>query len=263
MTRQIAVVLAGFAVLTAVPAEARFGKRGRPPQPQVQPAPAPAGGFGPRYHARPRWRGVFVPTYGYGYGYAVAPVAAAPVVVAEAPVEADQGPGIRLTTGLEAQGFKNGFTLGALVTIEGDRWGFSASGQNIAVLADDGRPGMDHLQVATAHLTFAFLTGRYGRLRLEAGADAVFAPNMISLGPTGGLSGTVWIGGPFALEGSVMVTPWPYQQLDGKLGAAIGLGPVGIRAGARVQVLDDRGLVDGVAHRDTFFGPYVGASFVF
>ena len=86
MTRQIAVVLAGFAVLTALPAEARFGKRGRVKQqpPQAQAQPAPSEGYAPRYHARPRWRGVFVPryevAYGYGTGYAAAaPVAAAPV----------------------------------------------------------------------------------------------------------------------------------------------------------------------------------------
>ncbi|MBS1150177.1 MAG: hypothetical protein H6Q89_1875, partial [Myxococcaceae bacterium] len=174
-----------------------------------------------------------------------------------------ESPGVRLSAGLEGQGFRNGATLGVLLGLEGDRWGLNASGQNIAVLAEDGSGSFDHLQVATAHLTFAFLTGRYGRLRVEAGADAVFAPNLIVIGPTAGFSGTLWIGGPFAIEGSVMVTPWPYRQLDGKLGAALGLGPVGIRAGVRAQVLDDRGLVDGVIHQDSFLGPYVGLSLVF
>jgi hypothetical protein len=275
MTRQFALFLAGFAVLTALPAEARFGKRSKPPPPSQSnqnpspqsPSPAPAPqyqsgstGYARHYHHRPRYYG---PRWGVGYGYAYGS-AAAPAVVAAEPVQAEPpSSGIRLTTGAEAMGFKTGFTLGALVAVEGDRWGFAASGQNIAVATDDGTPGMDHIQQATAHLTFAFLTGQYGRMRVELGADAVFAPNMISLGPTGGVSGVLWIGGPFAVEGAVMITPWPYQQLDGKLGLALGLGPVGLRAGARLQVLDDRGMVDGIVHRDVFFGPYVGASVVF
>ncbi len=150
-----------------------------------------------------------------------------------------------------------------MLGIEADRWGFTASGQNIAVRADDGTDGFDHLQVASAHLTYAFVTGRFGRLRIEAGADAVFARHLIVIGPTGGLSGTLWIGGPFAIEGSVMLTPWPYRQLDARIGAAIGLGPFGLRAGLRAQLLDDRGLVDGVVHQDSFVGPYVGVSLVF
>ena len=60
-----------------------------------------------------------------------------------------------------------------------------------------------------------------------------------------------------------MGSVWPFRQLDYKVGAAVGLGPVGLRAGWRTQVLDDMGLVDGVDHRDVFMGPYVGLAFVF
>jgi hypothetical protein len=86
---------------------------------------------------------------------------------------------------------------------------------------------------------------------------------MTALAPSGGLSGTLWIYGPLALEGSFIATPWPVVQLDGRAGLAVGLGPVGLRAGWRAQLLDDRGVVDGVVHRDLFTGPYVGASIVF
>ncbi len=283
MTRLLSVVLVGVSVLGSGSAEARFGKKKAQPPPSSShgaeavgqnsagSSPTSGGdgggssGYGHRHYRRSHgsvgfWTGAFVPRYGYGYAVVAAP---APMAVVE-PVEeeVEQPSTIRLGAGLEGQGFRNGFTVGLTVGIEGDRWGFVASGQNIAVLWDDGR-GFDHLRVATAHLTFAFLTGRYGRLRVEGGADAVFAPDLIVVGPTGGLSGTLWIGGPFAIEGAVMVTPWPYQQFDAKLGLALGLGPVGLRAGARVQVLEDPGLVDGVPNRDVFLGPYVGLAIVF
>jgi hypothetical protein len=291
MNYPLSVVLVGLAVLTAFPAEARFGKKSEPSEPQTKPSktheaepvtasPGNSGGSssssrGSHYSGSRRhsghsgyrrshrygfWAGAFVPSYAVVYAAPPSQV----VVAQPVPEEPEpESPGIRLTAGLEGQGFRAGFTLGALVAIEGDRWGFTGSGQNIAVLAEDGSGSLDHLQVATAHLTYAFLRGSYGRLRVEAGADAVFAPDLIVVGPTAGLSGTLWIGGPFAIEASAMVTPWPYRQFDGRAGLALGLGPVGLRAGIRAQVLDDRGLVDGVIHQDAFVGPYVGASLVF
>ncbi len=286
MTGQLSVVLVGLAVaLTAFPAHARFGKKSSGSAPssssssthEAQPVNAPSSppqaqssgrGYSGGYARGPRarygyWSAAFVPAYSVGYGYDAAPQPSVVVAQPVAEEPAPESPGIRLSAGIEGQGYRNGVTLGAAVGLEGDRWGFFATGQNIAVLADDGTNRFDHIQVATAHLSFAFLTGRYGRMRFEGGADAVFAPNLIVIGPTGGLSGTVWIGGPFALEGSAMVSPWPYRQFDGKLGLALGLGPLGLRAGFRAQLLDDRGLVDGVIHQDAFVGPYVGASLVF
>ncbi len=288
MINKQSVWVVGFAVLlTALPAQARFGKKSPPSKEEAkshheaQPVETRnadgyngfssgsaqyAGGssrryYGPRYRYG-YWSGAFIPGFGYAY--------AAPRsrVILTQPVEEEpqaqpEPAGVQLSAGVEGQGFRGGFTLGALISLEGERWGFAASGQNIAVRADNGTDRMDHLQVATAHLTYAFLAGPYGRLRLEGGADAAFAPNLIVIGPTGGFSGTVWIGGPFAIEGSVMVTPWPYRQFDGKIGVALGLGPVGLRAGFRTQVLDDRGLVDGVVHQDAFIGPYVGLALVF
>lgn len=272
MKRFLSVFLVGFTALAAGSAEARFGKKKSQPEPASSheaeavesnepPSPSYSTGYtGYRQvrRSRPHWSvayhsAVFVP--------APVAVAAAPAVEDEAVEEPRAA--LRVGAGVEGQGFVNGFTLGVNVGLEGERWGLTASGQNIAVRKDDGTPGFDHLQVATAHVTFAFLTGRYGRLRVEGGADAAFAPDLIVVGPTAGLSGTIWIGGPFAIEGSTMVTPWPYLQLDAKLGAALGLGPVGLRAGVRLQVLDDRGLVGGVPNRDILFGPYVGAAVVF
>lgn len=104
---------------------------------------------------------------------------------------------------------------------------------------------MNQMSQLNAHLTFAFLTGRYGRLRAELGADTFFAQDLITMAPTGGLSGQLWIAGPFAIEGAVFATPWPIWQLDMRAGLVIGIDSIGIRAGFRSQILEDRGVVGG------------------
>ena len=210
-------------------------------------------GYGYSYFYRP-------PLYSpYAYGYGAPP----PVVTNDpAPPPQESAP-IRVTVGVEGQGFLNGATLGVHSMFEGERWGVSLSAADIIVKADDGTNGIDHIGDFTAHLTFAFLTGQYGRLRLEAGADAFFAPSIIMVGPTIGMSGVVWLGGPVGLEGSVNVTPWPFTQLDARAGLAVGIENWGLRAGWRIQALNDRGLVDGIAHGDVFNGPYLGVSYVF
>jgi len=155
---------------------------------------------------------------------------------------------------------QSGVALGISAMFEGERWGLSVFAQDLAPRAEDGGPVFDHIPQVNLHATYAFLTGRYGRLRAELGLDTVFAPSAVFLGPTAGLSGTLWIGGPVALEGMAMMTPYPFWQLDYRAGVVVGLGPVGLRAGWRTQVLDDRGTVDGVTHRDVYMGPYAGVS---
>jgi hypothetical protein len=146
---------------------------------------------------------------------------------------------------------------------EGERWGISIAFQNIAAPSRETAGAFDTIQQFNAHVTFAFLTGKYGRLRVEGGGDSLFASNLVVLAPTLGLSGSLWVAGPVALEASVMVTPWPIRQLDLRGGVVVGLGPVGLRAGWRTQVLDDQGLVDGIVNRDMFMGPYAGLSLAF
>ncbi len=233
-------------------------------------------GFGYGYNP---WRygyysGAFVPMYGYGFGYYAAspygygyrsPYGYAPGVV-DSGVRQEPS-SLRVTIGLEATPYvsseRGGFGLGGVAMFEGQRWGVSLLFQNIAAPSQDGLSTFDHIQQFNAHATFAFLTGKYGRLRIEAGADSLFASNLVVLAPTAGLSGSLWVGGPVALEASVMVTPWPIRQLDMRGGIVVGLGPIGLRAGWRTQVLDDQGLVDGIVNHDTFMGPYAGVSVVF
>lgn len=220
--------------------------------------------YRPYGYSRP-WR-----SFGYGYGYSnfyrpywygAPPLVGAPAPAA--PTYEEESAPIRVTVGVEGQGYLNGATIGLLSSFEGERWGVSLSASDIIVKADDGSGGIDHIGDFTAHLTFAFLTGQYGRLRLEAGADAFFAPSIIMVGPTIGMSGVVWFGGPVGAEGSVNVTPWPFTQIDARAGLIVGVENWGFRGGWRVQALNDRGLVDGIPHGDVFNGPYLGVSYVF
>lgn len=216
------------------------------------------------------YSGAFVPMYGYGYGYYAMnpygygyPAYASPYAVSSGVRQEPSS--LRVTLGVEAipyvGGERGGFGLGGVAMFEGERWGVSLGFQNIA--AASGSSAFDTIQQFNAHGTFAFLTGKHGRLRVELGGDSIFAANLIVLAPTGGVSGTLWISGPLALEGTVMITPWPIRQLDLRAGVVVGLGPIGLRAGWRTQVLDDQGLVDGIVNRDTFMGPYAGVSIAF
>ncbi len=98
------------------------------------------------------------------------------------------------------------------------------------------------------------------------------------MAPTGGLSGQLWIAGPVALEGSVFATPWPIVQYDFRGGVVVGIDSIGLRAGWRVQILEDRGIVPGVPDdprgcrelengnwscTDVINGPYVGVGIAF
>lgn len=229
------------------------------------------GSYGPGYGYRYGYGffgGAFVPYYGYGYGYGYGYPYGTPGYAVTSGVPAAQtSVNVRATAGADflymVGNANKGFTLGINGAFEFERWGFNAMAQNIAVAADDGSGGVDNLQQVNAHLTFAFLSGTYGRMRIEAGADTIFAPSAVFFGPSLGLSGVLWIAGPFAFESSVYGTVYPFWQLDWKAALVIGAGPVGFKLGWRTQVLDDRGTVDGVTHRDVYMGPYAGIGFAF
>ncbi len=305
----IAVVSVLTTLLFTGPAEARFGKRGggssgssgsssssSSSSSYHSAGPASSGGqstgytsgyasrgytgwsmgWGPAY--RPYrygyYSGAFVPNYGYGYGY-YTPAPGTQIVQGEQYVRPEPSD-IRVTVGVEGLYSLSttngaGYVLGLNGLFEGERFGVSLLAQTI-------QTQRNQLSQINAHVTFAFLTGRYGRLRAELGADTLFAEDLIVMAPTGGLSGQLWIAGPFALEGSIMATPWPIWQLDGRAGVVIGIDSIGIRAGWRTQILEDRGIVPGTPDdtngctqlssgnwscRDIIGGPYVGVGIAF
>ncbi len=204
--------------------------------------------------------GAFVPMYGYGYRPSPYPVLIEPDPASE--TEAS----VRATAGAEFLYFTNqkrGFAVGLAGSLEIDRWGASLSGQHLTVAADDGTAGNDTLQQLSARVSYAILVGDRGRLRAELGADLIFAADVVVGGPTLGFSCTLWIAGPLAFEGSVYGSVYPFWQLDGRAGLVLGVGSIGVRLGWRTQLLDDQGVVDGIAHRDIFMGPYAGVGFAF
>jgi hypothetical protein len=220
------------------------------------------------YSYNPRPRSWFRARYGYTGFYNTGFVAAPAFAAASPPVQvsnATEETPLRATVGIEGMTYLNnerGLTLGLAAAVEGEAWGIAVTAQNIAVRAKD-EPGLDMLQQANAHLTYAFVRDEHLRLRFELGGQSVFAPSARFFGFGGGLSGSLWVAGPLVLEASAIGTVYPFWQIDGRAGLALGFGPVGIRGGWRVQVLNDRGLVDGVVHEDTFSGPYLGLSVAF
>ncbi|MBI3180756.1 MAG: hypothetical protein HYZ28_01290 [Myxococcales bacterium] len=284
MLARCAVALAALATLCAFPAEARFGKRSRPAdddeesKPKRQHSassssssssassndehaatavgqPAPAHPHRPRAHVRARPRLLF------GFSSA-AYVPAPPAAVGSSSPPLESSP-LRVTASGDVHGFFGGASLGVGLGFEGERVGLTGNFSHLAVLADDGSGDIDRIQQLNLHLTYALLAGDSGRFRLEAGLDTAVAPDLIAVGPTVGVSGVLWLFGPLALEGSAMLTPFPYRQLEWRGGVGLGLGPVGLRAGWRTLLLDDAGLVDGIAHQDIFSGPYLGLALVF
>lgn len=200
--------------------------------------------------------GAFVPMYGYGYAY--------PEVVGPADEE-PQAP-LRATAGLEFLYFTNqdrGYSLGLNAAVEGERFGVSISAHHLSLATDDGSDGSDTLQQLSARVGYTLLSGDRGRVRAELGADVIFAADVVVGGPTIGFSGTLWIAGPLAFEASMYGSVYPFWQLDGRAGLVVGMGALGFRLGWRTQLLDDQGVVDGVAHRDIFMGPYAGLGFAF
>lgn len=227
-------------------------------------------GYTPLRHrlafSRGYYSGAFVPWYGYGYGLYAPP--SAPAVAAPTPSVQPEPPNeLRVVGAMEANLYvgseAGGGALNLSAMLEGARWGFGVAGQHMTLRSKDVPGEVDALRQLSLHASHAFLVGQSGRLRGVFGVDAVFAADLVALGPTGGLSGILWIAGPVALEGAASLTPLPFIQLDARANVALGLGPVGLRLGWRTQVLDDRGLVDGIVHQDVFNGPFAGFAYVF
>ncbi len=202
--------------------------------------------------------------WGYGWSYGYQPYWFGPApsadVKRDAPRQEQQEPQLAAAFGIEGQLHGEGAGLGVSMGIEGDRFGFTGQFTGIFARADDGSSGIDNISLLDAHLTWAPLRGEHGRVRLEGGVSSAFASDIIFLGPDVGASAAIGLLGPVGAEASFHLTPFPYVQADAYAGLNLTLGPAGIRAGWRHIYLNDLGKVDGIAHADTFSGPFVGLS---
>ncbi len=121
------------------------------------------------------------------------------------------------------------------------------------------------LDYFTAHLTWSFLSGQSGRLRLEGGVSVLTWPTLPQLsavtavGPEAGLSGHVSLMGPLGIQGYARVTPWPRMATDLYAAAALRFGPVAVSGGWR----DLRADGGATAPNLRFAGPQFGLAVLF
>jgi hypothetical protein len=160
--------------------------------------------------------------------------------------------------GVEGQALGEGSALGVNLGIEGQIFGVSGAVNALSLAADDGTAGVDRIGLYSGHLTFAMYSSDHGRLRGELGMSIARAPDATFVGPSVGVSFEHCLVGALDVESRGQLVIIPYRQVDGQAGLAVHLGPLTVRGGWRVTMLDDAGLVDGQAHRDYFSGPYAG-----
>jgi hypothetical protein len=263
-------LVVGVALTTSHTAEARFGKANSGSNGKSGSRVKVQGRSAPHSHASSHVHYAASPTVTHAYAAVryqpttYVRYRYAPVIVTEAqPAPQQSVRPVSVSAGAEVQAFMNGANVGLAAAIEGERLGFSVGASNILVLADDGTDTIDKIGLLDLMLTYSILSGPNGRLRLEGGGMAAFAPDVTMMAPGVGVSATVGLLGPIGAEGSMRLAVFPYRQLNAFAGPTLTLGPLNLRAGMRLISLNDNGIVDGVVHQDAFIGPYVGAGLVF
>jgi hypothetical protein len=156
-----------------------------------------------------------------------------------------------------------GSAVGLNAGIEGERFGVALAGTGMRLPTDDGTAGEDKIDLFSLHMTFAVYADDQTRVRLEGGFASAKAPDATFTGPSFALSFERCLLGSLDLETRAQLVPTPHLQLDAQAGLALHLSAINLRAGWRVLMLDDRGQLDGVVHRDYFSGPYAGVGLYF
>ncbi|HEX5745805.1 MAG TPA: hypothetical protein VFZ09_06155 [Archangium sp.] len=165
---------------------------------------------------------------------------------------------VMVRMGVDANALKEGGAVGFNLGIEERHWGVATHITALTLNTDDGSEGKDHIHLADVALTFSPIASENGRLRWEAGVAMARAPDITFIGPSLALSFERCLFGPFDVEGRLQWVPLPHLQLDGQAALAMHLGTLTLRAGWRGLLLDDRGHLDGVVHRDKLGGPFAG-----
>jgi hypothetical protein len=196
--------------------------------------------------------------YGYWFGYSPYPSVVPPQQTPTPQEVTKQRSPALLSVRAEAHGYvEGGAGLGLSLGAEHGRLGLHSRLLGIFVGSEDGSGAIDSIKLMDLHLTYAVLADDRARVRLGAGMDSAFAPDIIMAGPGISLSGVVRIMGPISAEGMLKFTLYPYTQVDWSGGVSMAMGPLGMRVGWRRMYLNDNGHVDGVAHADVFSGPYI------
>jgi hypothetical protein len=172
--------------------------------------------------------------------------------------EQEENHPVMVRLGMDANALKEGGAVAFNLGIEERRWGVATHFTALTLNTDDGSAGKDAIHLADLAVTFSPLASERGRLRWEAGVAMARAPGITFIGPSLALSFERCLFGPFDVEGRLQWVPLPHLQLDGQAALAMHVGTLTLRAGWRGLLLDDRGHLDGVVHRDKLGGPFVG-----
>ncbi len=213
--------------------------------------------------------------WGWGWGYGWYPVYPAP----PAPAPGEAPPPNRISTEIAIAGgptqqqissnpalsLGSGSSVGLSLRVEGRDLGVHASYDGFFTNGYSSFGSSSALDYYTAHLTWSFISGRSGRLRLEGGLAVLNWASLPTYGsasvasPDFGLSGEVALLGPLGVVGYARVAPWAHSTADFQLAAALRLGPVALTGGWR----DLRAYGGSSAPDLRFAGPQFGLALLF
>lgn len=193
-------------------------------------------GYGYGYAPGPAFAWYGVRPYGYGWGWQ--PYYLGPSVSTQA---ATRPSDLSSTFLIGALGTRNGVGLDLRFSTEGRRFGIEFDALTFALPNPDApKEPSATVPKMQAHATWSVLTSRHGRLRLEGGASAVFAPDVTYIGPQVGLSGQLALIGPLGFDAAVRWTPIPASIVDADAGLGLHFGNFALRGGWRWLRMDDR-----------------------
>jgi len=190
----------------------------------------------------------------------VEPVAYAPVISVAAPQDR---PSFVLGVESTFNRLDSTFIGTGNLRIDWERLGLNLEVSGIRIPWDETSGDTHPITLLNAYLSYALVSTSRARLTIDGGAMSAFARDLRTIAPGIGFTGFARVVGPLGIEGAGHGAAYPYDELDVSAGLNLALGPIGVRTGWRRIWLNDRGLVDGVAHEEVFTGPYLGVTWRF
>lgn len=166
-------------------------------------------------------------------------------------------PPVQSTAALESFSFLGGRGVSLGLSVEGAHLGLYGRAQALETADVRVLSGVD------LHVGLALHSRPSSRFTLDVGLSTLSEAETTAVGPSFGLSTSFLLLGTLGLEASAHFTSFPYALLDARACLALGLGPLGLRLGARSLLLNDAGLFGSVGRIDGYAGPYFGAALVF
>lgn len=216
------------------------------------------------YYGSPYYGGYYQPYYwGWGihpwgyYGYGYYPYYGGPAVYSEVQ---PAPPPVTSNVFLGGLFTKDGAGLNLKLGIDGRRWGGNFDMLTLPSTDPNDPNAVTSMPLLKGHITYSVVSDMHSRIRIEGGLAGIGAPDVTYIGPDVGVSATLALVGPLALEGGAHWMPVPASIVD--LDGAVGLnfGALGLRGGWRWVRLDDKSQGGGV---DIFNGPMISVGVLF